>query len=170
MLKWRTSIETTGGTSGDIRTWLRIVIVTRSGISGSGNVHLSNRGSRIEVSSLRSSDLDDGTVHVHFSVTHVVEPGPSEDDLVTVGCFSRDSDGVFGKVRRASSNQRLDDTESVTLIIRKRELARTTVVSSSDIPERYSLSGTSSPGSDSITSTGVKILELTSARIRSLAT
>lgn len=75
-----------------------------------------------------STNIDLGTVHVHLAVANLVEPGPGNESLA-VRSVRWDLE-VVGFVDGASADDGVDNMEVVTLVVRERNLTRTTLVSS----------------------------------------
>ena len=106
----------------------------RASIADVGDEHV---WAVVEGRGAAARDGNVGAVHVHLPVTSLVEPRPCPDGIAGLG-FGGDGEAVFlvlvedvstGRAD-AVADERLDDLPSLALVVRERDLARTTVVGS----------------------------------------
>lgn len=74
-----------------------------------------------------AANVDLSAVHVHFTVADLVEPTPGKQSL-TRGSIRRDCELVL-LVYGAASEDGVDNLEGLALVVRQRDLARTTLMS-----------------------------------------
>lgn len=91
---------------------------------------------------------DDGAVHVHFAVALVIEPTPCKERF-TGWCRGRDRDVHRQRIGHATADVRVNDVPACALIIRERELTRTTAVNGGT-GQAYVDGLTSGPGDDRV--------------------
>lgn len=94
------------------------------------NVGLEDGRARAEARATAAAlDRNVRTVHVHLAVAKVVEPSPGKDGITARGVRG-DSNGVVRRRGRRGTvaDDRLDDGESLTAVVRERGLARASSV------------------------------------------
>ncbi len=73
-------------------------------------------------------DCDTSTIHVHLSVADLIEPCPSKQDIGRRRGVLRDCE-IVGGCDRTSTDHGFDDFPRLPVVVRERDLARTSIVS-----------------------------------------
>ena len=82
---------------------------------------------------------DTSTIHVHLSVADLIEPRPSKQDISRRRGVLRDRE-VVGGCERTSTDHGFDDFPRLTVVVRERYLAGTSIVSCASFDGHLALS------------------------------